>query len=64
MKGIRVKALKTIEGMILATEPTNEMLRACYRFTHVALGACENPHQDWANELEQTYQKLVKEGVI
>lgn len=61
---IKAKALYTIEGMILGVEPENKMLNACYKFAHVALGHCENPHNEWLKELEETYSKLKDDNII
>jgi len=58
------KALLVIEGMILATEPGDEFSGAIYKFAHVGLGDCRNPHEDWVKELEKTYRKLVKHRII
>ena len=57
------KALEVIEGMILATEPDNNMLEACYRFAHVGLRKCD-VHHDWEEELEEMYKKLKTGEVI
>jgi len=66
------KALMVIEGMLLATGegvllPTGreyEMLQACYKFAHVGLGRCKNPHKDWVDDLNYTYDQLKKDKVI
>ena len=61
---IKEIALETIEGMILATEPKNKMLMACYRFVHVSRNRCGNPHDDWKGELLSTHKRLKEEGII
>lgn len=61
---IEAKALATIEGMILAVEPEDKMLSACYRFAHVASGHCQNQHEDWLEELNKTYEQLRKDHIL
>lgn len=63
---IKTKSLIVIEGMLLAVDGTDddEFLGACYKFAHVGLGYCRNSHDDWVKEMEETYQKLIDNGII
>lgn len=66
---IKTKALKVIEGYSLLCEhlPTTQKIDAFtffYKMAHVGLGHCQNPHEDWRAELEETYQKMVDEQII
>jgi len=65
MDNIKTKALSVIEGLTLGDfSPDEKILQACYRFSHVALGRCQNPHTDWLDELDSTYRALVDGGII
>ena len=63
---LKTKALLVIEGMLLAVEETEEdgFLGACYKFAHIGLGDCSAPHANWYKEMEETYQKLIDNGII
>jgi len=59
---IKTKALRTIEGICLLDEkPENGNF---YRIAHVALGTCENPHEDWVKFLNNTYRNLKRNHII
>ena len=62
---IRTKALATIEGLTCGEfKPYSNIVEACYRFSHIALGECENPHKDWVAELDKTFQRLIDNKII
>jgi len=61
---LQERALRVIEGMILATEAEDEMLQACYRFAHVGVGECGNPHANWQKEVNAMYRKLKRNGIL
>jgi hypothetical protein len=59
---IRLKALMVIEGLsLLACENKDDPI---YRFAHVAIGDCNNPHGDWREELNRTWRELIEKGII
>ena len=61
---LRYKALYVIEVLAGGDFDQNETgLSAIYKFAHVALGTCPNPHDDWREELEETYRGFIKGGL-
>lgn len=63
------KALRTIEGMILAYCPginsnADKLLNQIYTYVHVAINECDNKHHNWVSELEADYEQLKKDGII
>jgi len=65
MMDIKTKALATIEGLTCGDfKPYSDILEACYRFSHIALGECENRHKDWLAQLDKTYQRLIDGKII
>ena len=64
-KSIKTKALETIEGLTLGDiKPDEKVIENCYKFAHVALARCKNPHTDWGQELEETHKLLKVNGII
>ena len=62
---IKTKALATIEGLTCGEfKPYSDIVEACYRFSHIALGNCENRHKDWVAQLNATHQKLIDNKII
>jgi len=63
---IKYKALVAIEGLMFDDiEMTCEdKLARIYKFAHVALGTCQNPHEDWVRELDETLEALERFGII
>jgi hypothetical protein len=64
------KALEAIEGLTILWEDGDKtgkrakpLMDDIYRFSHIAIGNCENPHKDWWEDLDKTYKEL-KEGKI
>ncbi|KKM70243.1 hypothetical protein LCGC14_1442620 [marine sediment metagenome] len=55
-------ALSVIEGSSLIDEPTDKRLSFIYRMAHVGRGECE--HKEWAEEMENCYQQLVKDNIV
>ncbi len=60
------KALMTIEELTcnddfsMKETPECKLLCAIYRYAHIGLGRCQNPHEEWARELDQVYEKIAK----
>ena len=62
---IKTKALATIEGLTLGRfKADSDIVEACFRFSHIALGQCRNPHKKWVAELNETHQKLIDNKII
>jgi len=59
---LKTKALEAIEGICMLDERDQD--NPFYKIAHVALGVCENPHEDWQSELDAVHERLVKNGVI
>jgi len=59
---IKTKALEAIEGLCSLDENSRDVV--IYKIAHVALGKCENPHDDWREELDRLHKLLVKNKVI
>ena len=60
-KSLRCKALFAIEHIVAQWNDwadQDEMATVIYRFSHVAMGHCEAKHDDWAQELEEFYDKI------
>ena len=55
-------ALSVIEGSLIIDEPTDKRLSFIYRMAHVGMGECE--HEEWAEEMENCYQQLVKDNIV
>jgi hypothetical protein len=56
----RKMALRVVER-IAAHEMcrhTQEDWKTIYKFCHVALGTCKNPHKDWRKKLSKTYKSM------
>lgn len=63
------KALRTIEGMILAYCPgisstADKLLNQIYAYAHVAINECDNKHPTWLIDMNNDYKRLKKDGVI
>ena len=61
-----LRILKTIEGITfedfaISPEKKVEMI---YRFAHIGVGSCQNKHEDWIKECEQTGKSLRQMGII
>ena len=62
---VKEVALSVIECMTLGDFIITEgIVNAIYKFSHIALGKCRNPHDDWRNELFELHAKLVERGQI
>jgi len=65
---LRDKALEVIEYLTcdddfaLSDSRECKLLTKIYTYAHVARGHCENPHEDWRKELEETWQALKSDG--
>lgn len=57
---IKGKALLTIDHILVNIESEDPLLCKIYRIAHSATGTCGNPHKDWLEETNKTYQTLVK----
>jgi hypothetical protein len=63
------KVLQTIEGLCLLWESgtkasPDKLIGEIYRYAHIGLERCENPHVDWRKELHETHKELKKMGII
>lgn len=64
---IKDKALQVIEEMCLnddfslSKSPYAILLTRIYTYAHVANGTCQNPHEDWVEELNKHYKAISKE---
>lgn len=64
---IKDKALQVIEEMCcnddfsLSKSPYAKLLVDIYTYAHVANGTCQNPHEDWVEELNKHYEAISKE---
>ena len=56
------RALKVIEGSLLADEPEDKRLGFIYRMAHVGNGKCK--HTNWEEELNVAYQGLIDGNII
>lgn len=69
-KDIKVaqRALNVIHGLCLAEQDLvmtdHQKLELIYKYSHVGIGSCENPHEDWQKELVKDEKALVKMGII
>lgn len=68
---IKKRALKVIEGSCLLWQSgpakakrASVFLGCIFRYAHLALGECKEPHAEWVVELNQIYKAMVKNGVI
>jgi len=64
---IERKALLLIEAYVMPDinwKSEQAMKDAIYRFAHVALCTCENPHKDWVKKLEDDFKKFHKMGMF
>jgi hypothetical protein len=66
-KDIKLKALKTIEGLTMlyqdgkrSLKDAERILDEIYRYSHIANEHCENPHKNWMKELNDMYKALKK----
>jgi hypothetical protein len=70
------KALEVIEGLTLEFDPfcgpkinfsghsMQEKKELIYKFAHVGLDRCNNPHYDWVQELNECHSNMKKKRVI
>lgn len=60
------RALRVIEGLTFPdiTNDPKEKLEEIYKYAHIGVGDCENPHEDWCEELLEAEEALVKMGII
>lgn len=66
MEKLRIKALRVIEGLCfpdISTSPEKK-IDDIYKFSHIALGQCENKHEDWHKELDRAEEALIKHGIM
>lgn len=56
---VREKALLVIEHMA-----ANDELWDYFKFAHITLGDCSNPHNDWVRKLNKTYNELKLSNLI
>jgi len=62
---LKTKALEVIELIVGEDERiTKKQSMAIYRFSHVALNRCNNPHLDWLEELRTQHSALKKENML
>ena len=64
-KTVRGKALLVIEAicctnMSLDNTECDKMLSFIYQCVHVALGTCTNPHEDWIDLINKSYEVICK----
>lgn len=60
-RSLRGRALLTIDHLLTNIESDDPFLCKLYSIAHCATGLCDNPHEDWVKELNQTYKEL-KDG--
>jgi len=64
------KALKVIQALTTLYEDGKQshkdaenMLCNIYKYSHIAIGSCKNPHKDWIKELNDMYKALKKDYI-
>ncbi len=55
---LKGRALLTIDHILTNIGSEDEVLSKLYRIAHCATGVCQNPHEDWVRELNETYKSL------
>jgi len=64
---IKDKALQLIEEMTcdddfaMSKSPYAKLLTQIYVYAHIANGTCQNPHEDWVEELNKHYEAITRE---
>jgi len=56
---LKGKALLCIDHILSNIESEDPLLGKLYRIAHCAIGVCENPHEDWIKEVNETYESFV-----
>ena len=64
-KNIKIKALEVVQGlgMLYADgkkdlKSAEHVIEQMYKCVHVALGDCENPHDEWMKGLDEIYESF------
>ena len=66
-KDFKNRALMVIEILVggdIVYKDIERMKLDIYEITHVALGTCENEHQDWREKVEKYFKAFEKDGWI
>jgi len=56
---LKGRALLCIDHILSELGDEDPLLLKVYRMAHCATVTCQNPHEDWIKEINETYQKLV-----
>lgn len=59
---LKGRALLVIDHILVNIESEDKLLCMLYRIAHCATGVCGNIHEDWVEELEANYKRLVGNG--
>ncbi len=61
---LRLRALTVIETLCcrddsaMSNSREAKLLTDIYKFSHLAVGHCKNPHDGWVNDLNTLYDKI------
>ncbi len=47
------RVCRTLQGLTLLEMSEDPFVKMVYRFTHIASGRCENPHEEWVAEFKK-----------
>lgn len=57
---LKGRALLCIDHILSNIGSEDPLLSKFYRLAHCATGVCLNPHEDWVDEVNQTYKQLIE----
>ena len=55
---LKGKALLVIDHLLTNMGDEDNRICKLYRIAHCATGVCKDPHEDWIEEVHQTYKDL------
>ena len=56
--------IQTLVGGDIVYEDIEQLKTEIYTIAHIALGTCENKHEDWIEETENMFKKFEKMGLL
>ena len=57
-KTLKGEALLVIDHILTNIESEDKLLSTLYRIAHCSTGVCENPHEDWQEEVHKLYKEV------
>ena len=56
--------IEALVGGDIVCDDTEKLKEDICKIAHIGTGTCENPHEDWVEEMEAMFAKFEKDGLL